>query len=121
MSNRRITIGRHGEDIAAKYLRRQGFKVIKQNYRCRLGEIDIIARDGEELVFIEVKTRTSHSCGHPAQAVDRRKQGQLVKAAQTFMTETKQHDSPARFDVVAIQLEEDMAAEIDHIRNAFDL
>lgn len=120
MSNERIFLGKRGEETAARFLKRQGLKVIKQNYRCRLGEIDIIAKDGNELVFIEVKTRSSVTFGSPAHAVDRRKQGQIIKAAQTYLMETRLHNSPARFDVVAIQFQNDMNPRIEHIRNAFE-
>lgn len=121
MSNERLSLGRSGEEKAAKFLKRLGFKILRRNYRCRLGEIDIIAKDRNELVFVEVKTRSSASHGLPAQAVNKRKQGQIIKAAQTFLMETSLHDHPARFDVVAIQVGREEKTEINHIRNAFEL
>ena len=80
MENRRIR-GQQKEELAAAWLERQGYEILEHNYRCRQGEIDLIARDGRYLVFIEVKYRNSAKCGDPLEAVDRRKQAKILYTA----------------------------------------
>lgn len=121
MSNNRQLLGRSGEDTVARYLQKKGYKILVQNYRCQLGEIDIIARDGDVLVFIEVKTRSGCTFGSPAAAVTPRKQRQISKAAQWYLTEERRFDTPARFDVVAVSSAPGTDHRIEHISNAFDL
>ena len=119
MSSERIALGKRGEEIAAKFLKKTGVKILQRNYRCRYGEIDIVAQDKDSLVFIEVKTRTSTNFGTPAMAVDKRKQLQIARAAQQYLADKKQHATPARFDVIAILINEH--EQVEHIKNAFDL
>ncbi len=114
-------LGRSGEEIAVAFLSRARYKILERNYRTKCGEVDIIARDGKTLVFIEVKTRTNVSYGCPQLAVTQFKQKQISKAALVYVAANKLSDSPARFDVIAISLADDEKAEIDHIKNAFDL
>lgn len=121
MLNRRQRLGQGGEHYVARYLKNKGYRILNKNYRCKLGEIDIIARDGEELVFIEVKTRSGLSHGSPAEAVDTRKQRQISRAAQWYLTEQTLFDSPARFDVISVLLDDARQPAIEHISNAFDL
>src|SRR6478672_12905296 len=95
-------LGRRGEDAAARYLQMLGYVIVARGHRDNIGEIDLIAVDGRTLVFIEVKTRTSHDAGHPADAVDDAKQRRLTRLALSYM---KRHDlleCQARFDVVAV-------------------
>lgn len=121
MSSSRQRLGKSGERSAAKYLKKNGYKILIQNYRCKFGEIDIIARDGEVLVFIEVKTRSGTTHGPPAAAVNARKQRQISRAAQYYLAEHSLFDSPARFDVISILYDGSNLRSIDHINNAFDL
>lgn len=113
--------GAHGEDLASDFLAGKGYRILGRNYRCKGGEVDIIARDGKTLVFVEVKTRRSSSYGVPQLAVTPFKQRQLMKASLTWLSSQKSHDIPARFDVVAITLQDGKDPFIEHIQNAFDL
>ncbi len=121
MLNRRQNLGKIGEEIVAVYLKKIGYTILIKNYRCKLGEIDIIARDGTFLVFIEVKTRSGLGYGFPAAAVDARKQRQISRAAQCYLAEQRLFDSPARFDVISVLPGDGTRPRIDHINNAFDL
>lgn len=111
-------LGDRGERAAARYLRRRGLRVITRGYRCPLGEIDLIARDGDRLVFVEVKTRRR---GEPAEAVTPAKQRRLTLTALHFAKRHGLLDIPGRFDIVAIVWPDDrQAPEIEHIVNAFE-
>lgn len=110
-------LGDRGERAAARFLRRQGFRVILRGYRTPLGEIDLIARDGDTLVFIEVKARRQ---GTPAEAVTPEKQRRLTLAALRFLAEHGLLEQSCRFDVVAIVWPDGRRTpQIDHFRNAF--
>ncbi len=111
----RKATGRAGEDLAAQYLKQQGYTILERNYRLRIGEVDIIARDGEYLVFIEVKTRRSTRFGSPFEAVDARKQQQIVKIASAYL---QGKELPVRFDVVAVHLNE-QGVRVEILKNAF--
>lgn len=116
MENKR-RIGAAYEQRAAEYLKRQGFQIIKQNFYSRWGEIDIIARDGEYLVFVEIKYRKDLACGDPLEAVNARKQKRICRTASYFCMRGGYPDTtPCRFDVVAVLGER----EIAHIKNAFE-
>jgi putative endonuclease len=112
-----------GEEVAANFLIARGYRILERNFRCKGGEVDIIARDPEDksLVFIEVKTRRGLSYGVPQLAVTPFKQRQISKATLTWLSKNRLHDSNARFDVIAILLHTDGAPQIEHIKNAFDL
>ncbi|HEX9909526.1 MAG TPA: YraN family protein, partial [Desulfatiglandales bacterium] len=97
-----------------------GYKCIARNYRCSLGELDLIARDGETLVFIEIKTRKGRSLDYAKEAVHARKQRQMSKVALAYMKRTGCENAKARFDVVVIH-QRGLDKEIEVIRNAFDL
>lgn len=113
------SLGKAGEEAAAKYLRHTlGYAVLSQNYRNRLGEIDIIAQDGDTLVFVEVKTRRSQQCGRPAEAVENRKQRKLSLVALSYMTRHHCWHMPCRFDVVEV-IPSPRGFHIHHIRHAF--
>jgi len=116
----RKTTGARGEEIAAGYLEKHNFRIIQRNFRCRCGEVDIIARDGGTLVFVEVKTRRNASYGLPQLAVTPFKQRQISKAALTYLSKYGLMKEDARFDVISVLLL-DSSPVIDHIRNAFDL
>jgi putative endonuclease len=111
--------GRAGEDIAADFLEKNGYRISRRNYRCPIGEIDIIARDKDELVFVEVKTRRSGDLGYPEQAVGIKKQKKISKLALWYLQENKLEGIRARFDVVAVMLQPS-GNDIRLIRNAFD-
>lgn len=113
--------GERGEDQAAAYLLRSGWQIIERNFRCKGGEVDIVAREGNCLVFVEVKTRKSLAYGTPQHAVTPFKQRQISKAALTWLTKHRQEDAPARFDVIAIVLDGAYRLQLEHIRNAFEL
>jgi putative endonuclease len=101
-------------------LKKKGYHILERNYVCKMGEMDIVAREKDTLTFVEVKTRTSTAFGPPQLAVNLTKQMQLSKVALYFLKEKKLEDVKARFDVVAILLGPGKE-EIDLIRDAFDL
>ena len=98
----RAEVGRKGEDAAAGLLRDQGYKILARNYRCRHGEIDIVAFEDGEYVFVEVKTRVTDEKGSGADAVTPAKQRKIVRVAQQYLVERGLEDRPCRFDVVAV-------------------
>lgn len=120
MPDTRKALGTEGEKAAEKFLRLQRYTIVERNYRCPLGEVDLVALDGETVVFVEVKTRTQPGFGSPFDAVDRRKQGQIVRAAKYFIAEHKLHDREARFDVVGVWWEGDRIS-CELVKNAFEL
>jgi len=115
----RDALGDRGENVAARFLRNQGYKIIVRNFRCALGEIDIIARDGDTLVFVEVKTRVNDD-PMPEDQVNGTKQHQITKTAKFYMGRYGVPQPPARFDVVAIVWPTGRSPQIRHIPNAFE-
>jgi len=113
-------LGQKGEEVAIQFLKKNGYRILETNYVCKLGEIDIIAKEKDTLTFIEVKTRTSTLFGPPQLSVTPAKQMQLSKAALYFMKEKNLENVKARFDVVAILLDP-QGEKIELIRDAFDL
>lgn len=112
-------IGQNGENIAEKYLKENGYIIIERNFRCRQGEIDIIAKDGEEIVFIEVKTRRSIICGNPAEAVNILKQKHIKKVAEVYVYLNHIENVYIRFDVIEIYYRKD-TPKINLIKQAID-
>ena len=111
--------GRWGEETAAAYLRRRHYTIVAANYRCRLGEIDLIAWDGDVLCFVEVKTRTNLDMALPREYVTPQKQNKLRKTARMYLAE-KRLDCPARFDVAEVYAEHSFdEARIEYLENAF--
>ena len=106
--------------MAFRFLKKNGYRIIERNYVCKMGEMDIIAKEKDTLVFVEVKTRTSITFGPPQLAVNPTKQMQLSKVALSFLKEKRLEDVKARFDVVAILLRP-KGEEIELIKDAFDL
>jgi len=106
--------------MAAAFLKREGYRIIERNYRCRYGEIDIIAMDKKDVVFVEVKGRKSDTFGSPEEAIGPAKQKRISKAAVHYMQEEGLSDHNARFDVVAIRFMPE-GNRVQLIRNAFDL
>ena len=112
-------LGIKGEDLAVKFLKKKGYRIRSRNYKTPLGEIDIVAEDGETLVFVEVKTRADNSFGLPFEAVDYRKREKLKKVALYYLKNCCKKDLPSRFDVLSIQAGGDKS-EIEHIIDAFE-
>lgn len=110
--------GKIGEEIAAEYLQKKGFKVIERNWRIEKWEVDIIAEDKDERVFVEVKTRFSEDYGNPADAVTKKKQRYLINAANLYAQQNN-YDGRMRFDVVCVYLEKGKKALVEHMEEAF--
>jgi putative endonuclease len=126
MTNTKIELGAWGEAMAAKHLKRLGYKIVEQNFRVRAGEIDIIAEQAGTLVFVEGKTRTDTRGGPPFESITASKKANLSKVALEYMSRHDCHDRPARFDVIGVQLatkepKRASDARIEIIKNAFDL
>jgi len=119
LSKQRINLGKSGEDLAAKVLQKKGLKIITRNFRNKFGEIDIIAKDNETLVFVEVKTRASARFGLPEEAVTEAKQQQVIRVASSYLSQHKLLNVPVRFDVVAITIKGGKP-EINHLVSAFE-
>jgi putative endonuclease len=113
--------GRRGERAARKYLRQHGLKFLTANFRSRRGEIDLVFRDGDCLVFVEVKTRSDESWVRPAAAVDARKRRLLSKTALDYLRLLKCPPVRVRFDIVEVLLSEGAVWEIRHLPNTFSL
>jgi putative endonuclease len=107
--------GLAGEDIAALYLKKSGFKIIQRNFRWYGNEIDIIARDKDYIVFIEVKASSTKGYDHPLTWIPEAKQKRIIRASEGFLLSNKISVSPVRFDVLAI----DSTGNISHIKDAF--
>jgi putative endonuclease len=120
MTRERLSLGKKGEDLAIAQLRALKYKILERNFKCALGEIDIVAREKDTLVFVEVKTRRTRDFGGPAAAVNTRKQRQLSRVALTYLNMKKLPQMPARFDVVAVELIPP-APRIEVLRDAFEL
>lgn len=115
-----IELGKKGEELAVGYLQKLRYKILERNYRCKFGEIDIIALDRKTVVFVEVKTRSSKEFGSPQTGVTLRKQRQLAKVALSYLQKHHLFNRDARFDVVAV--EKNCSEErINMIRNAFEV
>jgi putative endonuclease len=119
MSRKKKDTGAEGEEIAAEHLVNSGYEIIKRNYHFGHGEIDIIAKENDTLVFVEVKTRKNLEFGPPELAVTRSKQRQINKIAEAYLYEKEIRDIDCRIDVIAILLKKNLPPEINHIKNAF--
>lgn len=112
-------LGKAGEEVALKYLKRKKFKIIKKGFRLYKGEIDVIAYDRKTLVFIEVKTRRSRNFGLPEESVTTAKQRQIKKIAQGFMAFNNLENVECRFDVISLILKKNDGYFICHFKDAF--
>lgn len=120
MSAEHLITGKNGEDLAAEFLKAQGYILLERNYRFEHAEIDLVLLQGTELVFVEVKTRTGIQEGsYPEMAVTPAKQKSCIKAADAFVYEKKMWTVPVRFDVISIRILADTAPEIVHFPDAF--
>jgi putative endonuclease len=116
----RKSLGQEGELIAERFLKSKGYKIIDRNFNTRWGELDIVAQQGAEIAFVEVRTRTSADFMKPEESVNFTKQEHLKKAAQMWLA--KHHPvepPPCRFDVISVLIEADKKPEIEHFRDAF--
>ncbi len=120
MLNLRQKFGKFGEDLAARYLKKQGYQILCKNFRCRFGEIDIIAKDSDTVVFIEVKSRRTSTFGHPKFAITHEKQERISKTALYYLKKNDQSNCRARFDVVTVN-SVDKKTDVEIIKNAFEL
>lgn len=108
-------IGKKGEDNATLFLKKKHYKILERNYRCRTGEIDIIAKDGKRIVFVEVKERKDDKFGSPSEYVTSSKRRKLISAAKNYLAEKEIIDAYCRFDIVEI-----CGDDVNHIENAFE-
>ena len=113
--------GKKGEELAAKHLAKLGYKVLETNYRTPAGEIDIIAKDGPAIVFVEVKSRRDTSFGTPELKVDHKKRRQIIRAALLYLSRKRKQNSPCRFDVVGIFAQPGEGPRVTVIRDAFEV
>ena len=120
MSNTTKILGQSGESLAAKFLESKGYKIIAKNFRIRSAEIDIIAELNDEIIFVEVKTRSNTRRGLPAEAVNLRKQEKIIEAASVFMQREEYARNACRFDVIEVFFEGG-DWHINHIENAFEV
>ena len=120
MTEDRQRLGRRGEALAAAYLRQRGYRIVRQNYRTRLGEIDIVARDGRTLVFVEVKVRRSPRFGSAKAAVTAAKRRRISMVALQYLKTEADADAQARFDVVAVD-QTGTEPRLELVQNAFEM
>jgi putative endonuclease len=121
MTFARINSGKRGEAIAISYLKKHGYKIVEKNYKTKLGEIDIIADCKGCTCFIEVRTRNNQAFGLPEEAILKKKQLHITKAALSYIKRYKLENEPCRFDVVSIQYVDSLNPEIKLIKDAFEL
>ena len=120
MQGKKQILGQEGEQIAGHFLKKKGYKLVEQNFRCPGGELDLIALDRRVIVFVEVKTRSDDRLGTPLEAVHRHKQKRMTKAALYFLSRHHLHDRDARFDVIGISFEGGKPV-VEHIQNVFEI
>ena len=123
MTTARVKLGRRGEELASGFLREAGCRILAANYRCPWGEIDLVARDGAELAFVEVRTRRTATFGSPQESITRRKADHLVAAAQHYLQnhvpENDGEEIPWRIDLVSIRLVDGAGSpQIDYFKYA---
>ena len=118
-----VSIGALGEEAAALALKKRGYKIIERNYHSKMGEIDIIAKDGEYTCFVEVRLRKTNDFGTPADTIGEEKQRKIIRTAQQYAVKNKIYDTPMRFDVVLINADVDgkvpKKADMEIIKDAF--
>ena len=115
----RAPLGAYGERVAVRVLIDAGMQVLDRNWRCRTGELDVVARDGAALVFCEVKTRSGGGFGHPVEAVTADKRRRLRQLARAWLDAHDEHAPDLRFDVVGVLVTPSGPARVTHLRNAF--
>ena len=120
MERKRKRLGKKGERIAAGYLKKKGLRILEKNYSCEVGEVDLIAAQGDEIIFVEVKTRSSIEFGWPEDAVDKKKQKRIHRTAHYYLGHFSMPEPSIRFDIISILENPDTGKyDISHIVNAF--
>ncbi|MCL6634598.1 MAG: YraN family protein [Peptococcaceae bacterium] len=120
MTIQRRILGRKGEEAAARYLEKNGYRILNRNYICRLGEIDMVALDGDTIVFVEVRSRTSDEFGLAQESINGRKKTKLRQLAWHYLKAEGKTGRGCRFDVVAVSFDsEGRVKRVEHIENAF--
>lgn len=121
MPKGRKELGELAEAVAASHLRRKGYQILVQNYRCRYGEIDLIAFDGQTLVFVEVRAKATASFGKPEESIGFSKQRKIRAVARHYLVTKWQRGSRCRFDVIAVEFDasREKVTRLEHIENAF--
>ncbi len=114
-------LGQTGEELATAFLKEQGYRILVRNFKSRLGEMDIIAKDGDVICFIEVKTRTNNRLGTPFEAITPAKQRKLSQGALAYLKQNRLMDSLARFDVVSVMKGHNGSPKLEVLKNAFEL
>jgi putative endonuclease len=114
-----VKLGPAGEKVAAKHLKKAGYRIVARNYRSPAGEIDLVALDGDSIVFVEVKTRTDSTAADPEANVTYEKQRQLTRVARYYLMEKSAQQRPARFDVVSVVMPREGKPEVEHFVDAF--
>jgi len=117
---KRKDVGYIGEDLAIDYLEKRGYKIVERNFKCRFGEIDLIARIENRLVFVEVKLKKGEKYCKPIEAVDYAKQKKVIKSSLFYVQKYRIDNLDVQFDVVGIELEQGKTPNIIHIENAFE-
>jgi putative endonuclease len=112
--------GALGEDLAVRYLQRQGMTIVERNYRCRHGEIDVVAQEAGELVFVEVRTRRGDSFGSPEESITGTKARRMAACAHAYLAERRPNSSSWRLDLVAIKLDRGRVDRLDHYRHVIE-
>ena len=115
----RVTLGERGEMVACQYLVKHGYRILEKNYRCTIGEIDVVAAKDGRLVFVEIKTRSQKVFGRPEESVGWTKQKKIIRIAEWYLKDKKQTDAPVSFAVLAIDWNGTQDPEIRLIENAF--
>jgi putative endonuclease len=121
MSSSNQETGVIGENISERYLLKEGYEILERNFRCRLGEIDIIARRGSYICFVEVKTRHGNFFGNPCEAVNHIKQKRIWRIAEFYIQKNKLFDFSFRFDVIEVVLDRGRSYTLRFIRDAFQI
>ena len=120
-NDHRVSLGQLGEELACAALQRRGYAIIARRYRTRCGEIDVVARDGETIVFVEVKAKAGHTCGTAREAVTPRKRRQIISMATHYLARHRVGADAVRFDVVAVTAVPGQEPLVEVIQNAFTL
>lgn len=120
MQGQKQILGKEGERVAESFLKKKGYRLVERNYRCPVGEMDLVFLDRRVIVFVEVKTRTDDRFGAPLEAVGSRKQKKMIKAALFFLSQRRLHHRDARFDVVGVSLKGGEPT-VEHVENAFEI
>lgn len=121
MTFQRSQLGKFGEQEAADFLKCRGYAILEQNFKTKVGELDIIAREGDYVCFIEVRTKTTDWHGHPFESISMRKRHKLIQTALWYLQQKRLDDAKVRFDVVAIISEEKENPRIELLKNAFEV